>query len=746
MSTDRTQSTVAPGATGVTLRSVLLYGDVVLDVLDGSAIWLISMAESLSRTASEVHVLLKSKVRNDRLLQRLQGLDRVTVHQAGPQAVELWAGQPPELSPEAAAERLGELAAELDPHAIIVRGRAVCHAVARHGTLASRLWAYITDLPYPLENATDHALREIRFVAERARRMFAQTEDARAYLEAVVPAAAGKTLLLSPMIPDEFFTDLGTDGTRPQGASAPKEELQLVYAGKFAREWRTLEMCSLADFFGTGGPQVSVTMIGDKFQRSQTDPQWINRMKQALDRPTVTWLGGMSREETLANVVRADIGLGWRSPELDASLEISTKALEYAAVGSPPLLNRTAAHESLFGHDYPLFLENDSPQEVARVLKGAGAVLERARRQAQEGARWYALSAASQRLEGYLSAAEASPAPVPTPSQPVRVLMAGHDLKFAGELLEMLQSHRGIDLRVDEWPSLHKHDQQRSEELLDWADVVLCEWAGKNAVWYSQRKKSHQRLLVRLHGFEVNAPWLQDIDFGAVDALLTVSQLMVDRVLKATGWAPERIHVVPNALDAADLGRPKLPGAQYRLGLVGIVPFLKRPDRAVDVLERLLAEDERFTLHIRGRMPWEYPHVWSKPVEQEAYLDFFERVGSTATLRDAVVFEPFGADMGSWLRKIGFVLSPSSNESFHLAPAEGMAGGAVPVVWERPGSADVFGEDMVVSDADAAAERVLELLAHPEGYARASVAMRQRALKWDIQAVNGLWMRHLLAQ
>lgn len=738
-------------------RTVLLYGDVVLDVLDGSAIWLISMAEALSRTQSEVHVLLKSKVRNDRLLRRLQGLDHVTVHQAGPLAVELWAGQPPELSPEAAAQRLVEIAAEVDPSAVVVRGRAACHAAARVEDLASRLWAYITDLPYPLENATEHALREIRFVAERTRRMFAQTEDARAYLEAVVPAAAGKTLLLSPMIPDEFFVDLGESGdAADQTGSSGGPELALVYAGKFAREWRTLEMCSLADHFGEDGPQVSVTLIGDKFQRSLAEPQWINRMKEALELPSVRWLGGMSREESLENVRKADIGLGWRSPDLDASLEISTKALEYAAAGTAPLLNRTAAHEALLGADYPLLLDNDSVQEVVRVLSAAAPVLQQARRQAQDGVRWYSLSAASRRLEGYLSATEYAPgvtpgqgpgqADAPAAARPVRLLMAGHDLKFAGELLEMLRSHPGIDLRVDEWEGLHKHDEQRSQELLDWAEVVLCEWAGKNAVWYSQRKKPQQRLLVRLHGFEVNAPWLGDIDFDAVEALLTVSNLMVDRVLKATSWSVDKVHVVPNALDAADLSRSKLPGAPHRLGLIGVVPFLKRPDRAVDVLELLLAEEERFTLHIRGRMPWEYPHVWNRPVEQEAYLDFFERVGSNPVLRDAVVFEPFGADMGSWLRKIGFVLSTSSDESFHLAPAEGMAGGAVPVVWQRPGSVDIFGEDLVVADAEAAARRILDLVNRPEDYARESVSMRQRALTWDIHTVNSLWMGHLLAR
>ncbi|MDT1893206.1 glycosyltransferase family 4 protein, partial [Acinetobacter baumannii] len=109
---------------------------------------------------------------------------------------------------------------------------------------------------------------------------------------------------------------------------------------------------------------------------------------------------------------------------------------------------------------------------------------------------------------------------------------------------------------------------------------------------------------------------------------------------------PSRVRVIPKAVSFADLARPGREGRGFRLGMVGIVPLLKRPDRALDLLGRLRAEDDRFTLHIRGRMPWEYPHVWRKPLEREGYLDLFARLGA-GPLRDAVAFEPFGADMGT---------------------------------------------------------------------------------------------------
>ena len=116
----------------------------------------------------------------------------------------------------------------------------------------------------------------------------------------------------------------------------------------------------------------------------------------------------------------------------------------------------------------------------------------------------------------------------------------------------------------------------------------------------------------------------------------------------------------------------------------------KRLDRALDLLEELLEEDPRYTLHVRGRMPWEYPYEWKKPFQREAYLEIFDRIGRSPALRDAVVFEPFGADMASWMRKIGYILSPSSDESFHLAPAEGMASGPSRCSGKGPGVDEIF--------------------------------------------------------
>ena len=66
-----------------------------------------------------------------------------------------------------------------------------------------------------------------------------------------------------------------------------------------------------------------------------------------------------------------DIGLSWRHPDLDASLELSTKVLEFGALGLPVILNRTPIHEALLGADYPLFAV--SLADVAAAAAAAAA-------------------------------------------------------------------------------------------------------------------------------------------------------------------------------------------------------------------------------------------------------------------------------------------------------------------------------------------------------------------------------------
>ena len=57
----------------------LVYGDVNLNIIDGSAIWVASMAEALAGAGAEVTVLLKAPVETDRLVAPIEAMTGVEV-------------------------------------------------------------------------------------------------------------------------------------------------------------------------------------------------------------------------------------------------------------------------------------------------------------------------------------------------------------------------------------------------------------------------------------------------------------------------------------------------------------------------------------------------------------------------------------------------------------------------------------------------------------------------------------------
>lgn len=711
------------------VRKVLLYGDVNLNIIDGSAIWLVSLAEVLLKNGTNVHLLLKNSVESNSALDFLRENPNFSLHNPSKETTE---SSHLALSPRVASQRMLALDSELQFDAIIVRGMTVCKFVAMSEKLHSKSWLYVTDLPFPLEKASARSLEDLNLIASRAYRLFSQTEDSRSYLEQVSPASAGKTLLMPPMIPDVYFENYA------ENRSNQDSNLNLVYAGKFAEDWKTLEMLELNDFELNSGKTVKLTMVGNKFQQSRRDPTWHQVMEDRVSTRGVTWLGGLSRQETMQVIRQADIGLGWRTKALDSSMEISTKALEYAASGVPPLINRTASHEIIFGADYPFFVD-DTFESVVEILNAYGAESVRYRDTAREAVRCFSMTAAALRFEDYFRRAIPVVDLISTQMTRKTVLIAGHDFKFAGELIQHLSSSSNVDLLIDKWETLHKHDENKSIELLNKADIVICEWAGPNAVWYSNNVRESQRLFIRLHAFELRGPWLRDININRIDKILCVSELYAEKTVEATNWPKANIEVIPNLVDCADFERSKLPGSQFRIGLVGIVPFIKRPDRALKLLSRLLEQDERYSLHIRGRMPWEYKYEWNKGLQRFAYEEFFNAIAADAKLKNAVSFEEFGPDMASWYRKIGVVLSPSTRESFHLAPIEGMASGAVPFVWTRPGAVEIFSEEFLFESIDDMVPRILALRA-VEAREDAVSTAKSRAKQYDLEVGTNKWM------
>src|SRR3954451_1019385 len=333
----------------------LVYGDVDLNIIDGSAVWAQSKVLALREAGAEVTFVLKAAVRTGRLVDPLEGLSGVTVRRRPDDASSL--------TVEEAAALLTELDAAEPYDLVVVRGRRL--AIRLTGTpLAGRLWTYLTDVPQNVGELTlpgNSGVRgELAAVAKASRFLLCQTEELRCFLEGVLHKAAGKGVLSPPVV--ALPADL-----EPAAERAPGKPLKLVYTGKFAPRWNTYEMTSLPRRLAARSVDAELHMVGDKIHNDREDPGFSRRMRVALEStPGLVWHGGHPRAEAMRVTSGCDIGLSWRHPDLDASLELSTKVLEMGGLGVPVVLNRTPMHENLLGADYPLFANTEN--EVVEVL------------------------------------------------------------------------------------------------------------------------------------------------------------------------------------------------------------------------------------------------------------------------------------------------------------------------------------------------------------------------------------------
>ncbi|GAA5226897.1 glycosyltransferase [Paeniglutamicibacter antarcticus] len=290
--------------------------------------------------------------------------------------------------------------------------------------------------------------------------------------------------------------------------------------------------------------------------------------------------------------------------------------------------------------------------------------------------------------------------------EPRNVLIAGHDLKFAGAIIEGLKS-AGHNVTVDQWTGHSQHDEAKSRELLVDADVIFCEWSLGNLAWYSKNKLPDQRLVSRFHFQEIITKYPAEVDYANVDELIFVGEYLRRTAITKFGIPENLTKVVFNTVDVTGLDRPKTADARFNLGLVGMVPEHKRLDVALDLVAKLRSTDSRYHLYIKGNRPEEYSWMAARPQEMKFYEEQYTRIETDPLLRDGVTFDGHGSDMQDWYQKIGVSLSVSDFESFHYTIADGAASGAVPMSLAWAGADQIYPAHWLANSVADMAERII---------------------------------------
>ena len=282
------------------------------------------------------------------------------------------------------------------------------------------------------------------------------------------------------------------------------------------------------------------------------------------------------------------------------------------------------------------------------------------------------------------------------------ILFAGHDLKFIKNVMHAYEVDTKYNVIIDKWKNHIDHNEDISKSLLNDADIIFCEWGLGNIKWYSHNKKKGQKLVVRVHLQENQRPeFLRDSIIDNIDYFIFIAPYRYEEFVAMHNIPRYKAKMIFNTVDVEKFKLPKLPEAQFTLGFIGMVPWRKRFDRALDIFEKLWLKDNRYLLRIKGKRPEDYPWMLSKgrTEEMQQYNTLYERI-KVSPWKNSIIYDGHGDDMPQWFQKVGYILSTSDFEGSHQAVAEGMSSGSFPLIYNWDGADTVYPREYVSEDIE----------------------------------------------
>ena len=693
------------------VRKILIYGDLDLNIVDGSGIWLVNLAKLLlTDKENYVDILLKKRIRNHILVSGLEKRYRVRLLY-----VKDYIDHITETDEKNIVKVLEAIDALRDYSCMIIRGTRVMERISS-SEITEKVIPYLTDFCHEKSRMPETQKKFLKKLYLKVRAYSVQTEAMKEYLKDVLDVDGEKFHVLYPVV--------------YPGEKAEKQPKTIVYAGKIAKEWKILEPIDIMKKLKREDPQIRLHFIGSKINRDLAEKkQEIFDALNSMD--NITFYGSLPHSEAEKIMKTCCLGYSFRSPAVDhdCSLELSVKLLEHCRSKVPMVLRRTKMHEAILGREYPLFAdtEEECVEKILMALRDREVW-----KKAEECLRLPADRFCAENI--YASVRKALQN---YPKKDMRLLVSGHDLKFLKQLFPYFRSV--FSLQVQELDEYMEFSEKDAVEYIKKADIIWCEWLLTAAQWYSAHAYPHQALFIRAHRFEVMRKYGNNININRVSKVITVSYYWFEEFTRRFRIPAEKCAVINNFIDVDKYGKDKEPKSRFHLALIGAVPRRKGLARAVRLLGLLKKKDERYCLHVPGKRPEEFPNAWNVPEER----NYFEQVYRTIEeegLQSSVIFDGW-VDTPEFLRGIGYVLSlsdPAFPESFHVTPAEGMASGAAAVFLRWEGIEYIYPDDMIMDSLEEIADYIDRLSDDPGEYRRQAVSGRKFirdnydiALIWD---------------
>lgn len=670
---------------------VLIYGDIDINIIDGSSIWITSIINVLSNNKNiKIDYLLKKSIKNNTVIKSIYNIDEINIINP----FNLLKKDENKLTPTQVSSCIELLDKEKHYNCIIVRGMDICKKVCEKQYLRNKIISYII----PEKNSVDtndiskEEKEKLAYIYSNSKYLFSQTEESKNLLKKLLNINSDeKFIILPPMIPK----------INKEEIKFMNERNRLIYSGKFCENWNTEKILNACEEIISSDESVSLTIVGNKFNKDIASKE--DHIIDTLENNKyINWVSGVSRQEVFNIMKFHDIGIAWRSKKVDNdnSIEISTKVLEYASLGIPVILNRSKIHEKLFGSDYPLFIEDDKNDFIEKLKLALydSEIYMKCSHRVYNSVQMYTFQEIYNSIHLKLWSFK---------REKVNLLFVGHDFKFIDRFIEYCRNSEIYDVKIDKWKGHNTHDELYSKECINWADVIFCEWGLGNAVWYSNNKLKYQKLIVRIHSQERRSKFYEKFNIDNIDTVITITPYMFEEVSNLMNIPRNKIKMIFNYVDFNKFDKNKDEKAIYNLGMIGMCPKSKRLDLAIDILEKLIEKDNRYKLYIKGKQPAEYSWLMAREDERVYYENLFKRINNSI-YKENIVFDGFSKDVDVWFSKIGYILSTSDLEGSHVSVAEGIASGSVPIIFNWDGADTIYQSTYICKCVDDAVEMIIK--------------------------------------
>lgn len=672
----------------------VLYADIDLNTVDGSAIWMSSMASILASGGKTI-VISKNPIHRTTIVDNILHQENVLI--LTPDNVDRTVSRMDMSRCITLIRNIDHILPKL--RRVVVRGLAAAIELLSDRQFHRRVYPYLTDL-YEHSDAgitvKTLARENVDMLARQSAALLVQTPRIEALMRQMT-SFPFEAIALPPPVPNDLID-------RPRTGRSDQSVIRIGYAGKIAPQWGIKHLIAWVETLRQEGLQIEVTIIGDKIAGAATPEAnkiFRKEINDALDRIGARRLGALDRAAVAREMDRMDFAWCWRPADFeDHTLELSTKLVEGIAAGIPCITYPSQTNEECLGGSYPFFARNIDG--LRTILQGAAPSVPASLRQKIHNR--HSISA----IAAGLSQSALAPATARTGT----ICFAAYAPKFIHPYYSRLKA-RGGSATFDPWAWGGPISETETRRRMSEADTIFCEWGLANAAWYSSNLAAGKRLVVRLHAQEVRGSALQfgkAINVERVDKFVFVTEWVRREAIRLFGWPEEKTCVIPNfVLEDEYSFSPRTFGDTIRLGMVGIVPQQKGFDRAVDLAELLIGRGQSVELHLKGPRPETIPFMQApnRAKELQYYSALQDRIQKNPNLCNAVHFHDWGNDVARFYQNVDHILSASESESFHYALADGVASGCHPVIWDRPEAADIFSPDWVVPDTRAAADRIM---------------------------------------